>query len=157
MSRHARRPRDLHTVPPTLDDGAADLLQPVQELKALVHSLDAALRSIEVFAAERSRMAPAPLDAFALVPAANEFVSAFAVHFGRTVSEVVTAVTAFAHAHPESDEARANLSAMRECVGLATKIPRDFYRNVLDTPGLPKGLRLVVQGIVASLDEIPAV
>lgn len=137
-------------------DHAGLQLPEVQRLNAMVSALDACLTSLQTFSAMRARIAPPPHDPFAVVPAACECIVAATTSLTGLVAEATAAVRRLSEERPGDFTVTVNLEALRRSVALSTRIPRDYFTAVLETPGLSNALRKTLEGVQALLDEVPS-
>lgn len=134
---------------------ASLLLPEVERLNAMVSALDGCLTGLQTFSTMRARIAPPPHDPFAVVPAACECICAAATSLTGLVAEATAAVRRLSAEKPGDFTVTVNLEALRRSVALSTRIPRDYFTAVLETPGLSNALRKTLEGVQALLDEIP--
>lgn len=150
-------PRRASSSPSFLAIEHASLLLPeVERLNAMVSALDGCLHALQTFSTLRARIEPPPHDPFATVPAACECIGASATHLTSLVAEATAAVARLSAEKPGDFMLTVNLEALRRSVALSTRIPRDYFTAVLETPGLSNALRKTLEGVQALLDEVPS-
>lgn len=135
---------------------ASLLLPEVERLNAMASALDGCLTGLQTFSTMRARIAPPPHDPLAVVPIACECIAAATTSLNGLVAEATAAVRRLSAERPGAFEVTVNIESLRRSVALSTRIPRDYFTGVLETPGLSPALRKTLEGVQALLDEVPS-